>query len=229
MADDVSWAFGDFSDVPGLDNISNAGGSAQASNAVNATNTSPNSSRDITGSGINWANLATLGLPLGALAYGAATRNKPIPYEKTIAPNANALITSGQQMMAPLMSGAPLPVGAEAAIQGQGQGNVAQILSNAAASGQGMYSTATQSALAGVNIQEQQARFAYASSLATQGAQNIMQGDRELAALAQQHIAQDQNFSNSLSNVAKAFSGVSAQDAFKEVGNLIGGVEKLFL
>ena len=157
---------------------------------------------------------ATLGLPIAALGTAGMVGSKGLPYQSQLTGSATDLLTQGKQLTAPLISGAPLPTGAEATVQGGAQAAKAAILSNAAATGQ-LGTSSTQQALQAADLAAQQQRFQIANTMYTQGVQDIAMGDTALMRIGQQQLAQDQMLSNALAGVAKMFASTDAGGLLK--------------
>lgn len=156
-----------------------------------------------------------LGIPIGGLALAGLAGLQPIPYQKQIQADASQLRSEGSQLMQPLLTGAPLPTGAEATIQGGLQGSQAAILSNAAATGAGLGSSSTQQQLIQAQLTAQQARFNEAQTLYTMGSKELVQGDSMLATLGAERLKQDEMLSSSIGKIAGMFATKELSDLFK--------------
>jgi len=159
--------------------------------------------------------------------------SKGIPFMPQLTGSALNLLASGQQLMQPLLTGAPLPTGAEATVQGSAQASKAAILSNAAATGQ-LGSSSTQQALQQADIAAQQQRYTIASNMYTEGVKDVGLGNSVFEKIGEMQLAQDKEMQQAFMGVAQMFAPTqkTAKDAtastgpsmFSELDSLLSGL-----
>jgi hypothetical protein len=137
-------------------------------------------------------------LPVAGLGYMAMnSRGGQIPNQPQLMGNANYLTQAGKQLTKPLLDNAPLPSGAQSAIDLAKQANEAAVRSAFASMG---LSGSTMEAQALQNVANTAAaeQFKNMLALATQGFNNIGAANSTYAALANAMLQQDQAFTNAL-------------------------------
>lgn len=180
-----------------------AGLGAAASGITGAASAAPSSSSWFGDATSFLKNNASWLVPAAGMGYAALSGNKTPPAQGQLQSNAKTLTKNATGLMAPLASGAPLPVGAEMGIQENSTGQEAAIRSKFASMGLSGSSMEAQ-ALAQVQQSANTQRFQQAQSLYNQGLSSIGAADTVTSNIMQTQLAQDNAMTSALAKFAAA-------------------------